>query len=208
MCLLSKKKEMKLAKIGLGFLLIAPSVGMAEVDLALSDVSKEELDVIIRGDRGTHYKLYFQWQGTFVGEYKLPAFTSSTDYISNGREERLSLGSPRFGVLVQAVATGEYTSLDAPDAGPIPRFQPTPIYPEALQRQGISGEVRMTFIIEVDGTTSDIETVSSTHEAFAQAAIAAIERWRLEPVRENGVPLRSRVYINIPFRTYYLNFRN
>jgi TonB family protein len=42
-------------------------------------------------------------------------------------------------------------------------------------------------IIHRDGTIGDVTVLRSTNEAFAQAAIAAVKRWRYTPIPDEGI---------------------
>lgn len=78
-------------------------------------------------------------------------------------------------------------------------FQGEPQYPPEMKRNGISGEVRLQFIIRPNGTTSDIKVLSSSHPAFEEPTIRAVRKWRFEAGEKNGkkVPVYAR--ITIPF---------
>lgn len=64
-------------------------------------------------------------------------------------------------------------------------------YPKKAHRKCIEGNVVVKFIVTTDGTTSDIEVVSSKPEGvFEDAALAAVAKWRFEPRVINGVPVQ------------------
>ena len=64
-------------------------------------------------------------------------------------------------------------------------------YPKGAMRKCIEGNVVLRFLVTTDGTTSDIEVVSSKPEGvFEKAAIKAVEKWRFEPRVINGVPVQ------------------
>lgn len=63
----------------------------------------------------------------------------------------------------------------------IPENNPKPVYPRMLQRAGITGEVKVSFIARADGSVSDIRIRESTHPDLAEAVRAAIAQWRFKP---------------------------
>lgn len=56
----------------------------------------------------------------------------------------------------------------------IPENNPQPIYPLELQRAGITGEVKVSFIASADGSVSEISIRESTHPDLADAVRDAI----------------------------------
>jgi TonB family protein len=63
----------------------------------------------------------------------------------------------------------------------------TPVYPSIMQSARLPGQVVLDAIIHRDGTIGDVTVLRSTNEAFAQAAIAAVKRWRYTPIPDEGI---------------------
>ncbi|MFM9381323.1 energy transducer TonB [Pseudomonas sp. UV AK001] len=63
----------------------------------------------------------------------------------------------------------------------IPENNPKPVYPRMLQRAGITGEVKVSFIVRADGSVGDITIRESTHPDLAEAVRVAIMQWRFKP---------------------------
>ena len=62
-----------------------------------------------------------------------------------------------------------------------------PKYPRAAQRRGDSGWVDIVFTVGVDGAVSNVEVRKADPEGvFDSAAIRAVEKWKFEPVSEDG----------------------
>jgi protein TonB len=77
-----------------------------------------------------------------------------------------------------------------PPEEPRPVATPAPRYPPQAQRRRIEGEVRLMFTVGVDGSVSGVEVESATPpDVFDREAIAAVSRWRFEPLQ---VPVRVR----------------
>jgi protein TonB len=60
-----------------------------------------------------------------------------------------------------------------------------PVYPRGARRRGLTGNVTMNFSIRADGTTGDIEVISSRPgNVFVSSAKKAVSEWRFEPPGE------------------------
>lgn len=69
----------------------------------------------------------------------------------------------------------------------IPLVRIAPIYPQKALRMRKEGFVRMSFIINTDGTVRDIKVIKSNPARFFDdAAIRAIKKWKFKPKLENG----------------------
>ena len=68
----------------------------------------------------------------------------------------------------------------------IPENNPKPIYPPALQRAGITGDVRVSFVAYADGSVGEVKILESDHPDLAQASRVAIEKWRFKPWTVEG----------------------
>jgi protein TonB len=75
----------------------------------------------------------------------------------------------------------------------------TPVFPNELRRNGISGVVYVSYVVRDDGTTSHIRILRSTHQAFSEAAIRAIRKWIFQPGEKDGKKVNARVRQSIPF---------
>lgn len=75
-----------------------------------------------------------------------------------------------------------------------------PVYPPDLQRNKISGEVTVEFVVRPDGSTDKIRITKSTNSGFDEAARRAVQRWRFKPGEKDGKAVSTRVRVPIPFR--------
>jgi TonB family protein len=66
-------------------------------------------------------------------------------------------------------------------------------YPRALRDAGRSGQVDVRFIVEEDGSVSNLGIVRFTDVAFNQPTIEAVSVLRFRPARLNGRPVRAWV---------------
>jgi protein TonB len=77
----------------------------------------------------------------------------------------------------------------------MPEYNPKPIYPVALQRAGITGNVRVRFVAHADGSVSKVSILQSDHPDFAEAARVAIAQWRFKPWTVEGEKPREQEVI-------------
>jgi TonB family protein len=83
----------------------------------------------------------------------------------------------------------------------IPENNPKPIYPLALQRAGIIGEVRVGFTVHADGSVSKVSILKSDHPDLAEATRVAIDQWRFKPwTLAVGRPAKQEVTAPMVFR--------
>lgn len=67
---------------------------------------------------------------------------------------------------------------------------PSPRYPPEALRDGLSGEVQVEFTVGPDGSVTSARVVRSTPpRVFDREALAAVKRWRFQPV---GAPVTTR----------------
>jgi TonB family protein len=92
----------------------------------------------------------------------------------------------------------------------VPENNPKPIYPRALFRAGITGEVRVRFTANADGSVSKVSILQSDHPDLAEAVRVAIEQWRFKPWTEDGdkpaeqeviAPMVFRLDLDMPIHT-------
>lgn len=73
-------------------------------------------------------------------------------------------------------------------------------YPEAALEQGIQGRLTLTFVVEPDGRTSDVEVLHSLHPLCDSAAVQALRRTHFAPGQQDGKPTRVRMRLPVVFR--------
>ena len=75
-----------------------------------------------------------------------------------------------------------------------------PEYPKKAFNRCVEGHVLVRFVITTEGTTKDIEVLSSRPEnVFEKAAIAAVEKWLFEPRIINGVAVNREATQRLVF---------
>ncbi|MBV71041.1 MAG: hypothetical protein CMH52_06780 [Myxococcales bacterium] len=75
-------------------------------------------------------------------------------------------------------------------------------YPLDAKAQGIEAKVTVAFTVTTNGTAEDIEVIESAGDAFDQAAIAAVKRFKFSPAEVDGeiAPVRIQYTYNFTLR--------
>ncbi|MBK6495580.1 MAG: energy transducer TonB [Gemmatimonadetes bacterium] len=76
-----------------------------------------------------------------------------------------------------------------------------PVYPPALRKSGVAGEVTLQFVVNADGKVepASVRVISSTLYGFEAAAREAILRARFEPATIRGKAVRQLVQQRVRF---------
>lgn len=86
------------------------------------------------------------------------------------------------------------------DRIPNARVRIAPTYPHEARSSGRNGEVVVEFVVDESGRVCEARVVNSTDRVFEASALAAIMRWRFEPGKRLGVPVKFRMALPIMFR--------
>ena len=76
-----------------------------------------------------------------------------------------------------------------------PISMPQPRYPAAALRARQSGQVQVEFTVGADGSVSSARVVSAPDRVFDREAVAAVKRWRFQPV-DSPVTTRRTIAFN------------
>ena len=74
-------------------------------------------------------------------------------------------------------------------------------YPEQAMKKGIQGRVAVSFIVEKDGSISNVKPVLSVHPLLDKEAVRVVEsmpKW--SPGKQNGKPVRVRFNVPVMFK--------
>ena len=85
------------------------------------------------------------------------------------------------------------------DVNPVPVKTPPPDYPLNLKREGTSGLVAVSVVIDETGVVTTAIVAKSSNPAFDDAAVAAVKKWKFKPAQKDGVPVKMKVTIPIRF---------
>jgi len=94
---------------------------------------------------------------------------------------------------------GQIFDISQLDQIPVARVQPQPIYPYEMRRAGITGEVNVGFIVDVNGDVRDAYVMNSTHREFEVPAVQAVSKWKFRPGRRGGKAVNTRMSVPIVF---------
>ncbi len=73
-------------------------------------------------------------------------------------------------------------------------------YPELARKAGLEGLVVVQFVVEPDGSVSNIQVIRSAGKLLDEAAIKAVKQLRFKPGRQRGRPVRVRFSLPIRFK--------
>lgn len=134
-----------------------------------------------------------------------PAALTITRTLTYGKSESAATGT---GVSNQNGASGEVQEVvEKPAAFPggasalMAYISNNIHYPAKAQENGIQGKVMVSFIVEKDGSLSDIKVVRSVNDLLDAEAIRVVKgmpKWT--PGMQSGKPVRTRFTLPIPFR--------
>jgi periplasmic protein TonB len=68
---------------------------------------------------------------------------------------------------------------------------PAQVYPKRMLESGREGSVDLTCDVDVDGSTSNCEVVTSTNSAFADSALDYVKHAKYRPATHNGAPVKE-----------------
>ena len=77
--------------------------------------------------------------------------------------------------------------------------QTPPLYPAAMQANGMRGEVLVDFIVDREGRVRNAFAARSLNPSFDDAAVEAVRRWRFEPGRVGERPVNTRMQVPVVF---------
>ena len=74
-------------------------------------------------------------------------------------------------------------------------------YPKQIMEEGIQGRVAVRFIVEKDGSISDVKPILSVHPLLNKEAVRVVKsmpKW--SPGKHNGKPVRVRFNLPVMFK--------
>lgn len=85
------------------------------------------------------------------------------------------------------------------DVNPVPVKTPPPEYPLTMKREGVSGVVAVSAVIDEKGIVISATVAKSSHSDFEDSAVAAVKKWKFKPAQKDGVPVKMKVTVPIRF---------
>lgn len=85
------------------------------------------------------------------------------------------------------------------DVNPVPVKTPPPEYPLTMKREGVSGVVAVSAVIDEKGAVISATVAKSSQADFEAAAVEAVKKWKFKPAQKDGVPVKMKVTVPIRF---------
>lgn len=86
------------------------------------------------------------------------------------------------------------------DVPPRPMHTVEAEFSEEARKNKIEGAVIVSALIGVDGIPSDLQLTRRAGHGLDENALAAVAQYRFQPATKNGVPVATRIYVEINFR--------
>jgi protein TonB len=98
-----------------------------------------------------------------------------------------------------AESIGTIFNLADLDRIPEPVFQPAPVYPMSMKREGVTATVVVEFIVDTQGRAVNAMVTDSTHRSFEQAAVMGVQKWKFRAGVRGGRKVNTRMRVPIVF---------
>jgi periplasmic protein TonB len=85
-------------------------------------------------------------------------------------------------------------------AAPVPIYEPDPQYSEEARKAKYSGTVLVEIIVDAQGNVRDAQVVKNVGMGLDEKALEAVRTWRFKPGTRGGVPVATRVAVEVYFR--------
>lgn len=106
---------------------------------------------------------------------------------------------PTFDVAGTDLGGLEIFELGDVDSPPKPRTRIEFSYPAAARRKGITGVVRVEYIVSENGRVEDVKIVDSPDRILSDATMDVLRRARFEPATKGGQAVKVRMRASIPY---------
>ncbi len=107
---------------------------------------------------------------------------------------------PSFNVNSSDLGGLEIFELGDVDSPPQPRTKIEFSYPAAAKRKGITGVVKVEYVVNENGRVEKINIVESPSNILSKATEEVLQRARFEPTQKSGRAVKVRMRAAIPYR--------
>ena len=77
-------------------------------------------------------------------------------------------------------------------------------YPKEAQEKNIQGRVTVQFVVETDGSISNVKVARSAHSLLDEEAVRVIKSMpKFKPIIEDGKPVKEQFMMVVPFKLSY-----
>ena len=87
-------------------------------------------------------------------------------------------------------------------SAPRPVYSPDPEFSDQARKAKYQGTVVLWLVVGPDGRTHNIRVQRSLGMGLDEKAIEAVQRWKFEPARKDGVAVSVEVAVEVDFRLY------
>lgn len=102
------------------------------------------------------------------------------------------------GVVLKKQDSGPLFSIADLDQKPRVIYQPGPTITNEVRKLA-PGTVHIIFVVDERGRVDNPIIQKSSHPIFERAALSAVKKWKFEPGKRNGEPVRFRMRVPITF---------
>jgi TonB family protein len=81
-------------------------------------------------------------------------------------------------------------------------FAPDPEYSEMARSVGFSGSMGLTMVVSPEGDVRDISIMKPIGLGLDEKAVEAVGGWKFHPALKDGVPVATRISVNVDFHLY------
>ncbi len=85
------------------------------------------------------------------------------------------------------------------DVNPVPVKTPPPNFPNSMKREGISGVVAVSIVVDETGAVASCTVAKSSHADFEGPAMDAVKKWKFKPAQKDGVPVKVKLTVPLRF---------
>jgi len=137
-----------------------------------------------------------------VGAVKPPVLTAIRDSLQKWRFAPARQGGQAVAAeLVLSVRCQPPMPADVSrNVPPKAIFQAAPLYPYAMARFGIRGQVIFDFSVDEQGQVRNPVVAQSDNPAFDEPALKALRQWKFQPGTVDGRPVSTRMKVPIIFQ--------
>ena len=102
-------------------------------------------------------------------------------------------------ILALALTASVPMKADGKIEPPVPVRTVAPEYPADMRREGVTGLVMVTVLIDEQGNVAETKVEKASNEAFSSPAVNALKRWKFKPAQKDGAIVPIHVTIPVKF---------
>jgi TonB family protein len=171
-----------------------------------TDGTIKDIAYAIKGDRVNELflkKIFSDWKFIPAMKNGIPCLGKiilNFDFSSNSNNDaRLKSRKVDNSTKSLADAISDKYEISKLDQIPVATVQVHPQYPFELRIAGISGQVVVDYIVDVEGNVRNAFAASSSRSEFESPAVDAVSKWKFRPGIINGQPVATHMQVPIVF---------